>query len=250
MPTIKVNGDNLRFLRFILATTFAFALLVFLITSNVRIAFNSIALMQFQFERHSVSQTTGLTEAQLFETAVQIKDYFNSNEELLAVIVSSNGTQSPIFDGREVEHMRDVKQLLHATYRVQEGAFLYLFAVSLLGFLIVGNDFARIIRTFFLQGAAFIFGAIVVATMASLIEFDPLFRLFHEISFNNDLWLLDQRTSFLVRIFPQGFWLESTLMVAVATLGETTFIILFLNLVKWWRVSRNRIAASKKPQFL
>ena len=250
MPTIKVNGDKLLFLKLVLATTFAFALLVFLVTSNVRIAFNSLALMELQFERHGVSQTTGLTEAQLSETALQIRDYFNSKEELLSVILNSSGTASSMFNVREVEHMRDVKQLLYVTYRVQEGMFLYLFAVSLLGFLIVGNDFAGIIRRFFILGGLFIFGVIVVFGMVSLIEFDPLFRLFHEISFSNDLWILDERTSFLVRIFPQGFWLESTLMVAVATVAETTGIILFLNLVKWWQISRNRIAASKKPQFL
>ena len=146
--------------------------------------------------------------------------------------------------------MRDVRHLLQATYRVQEGMFLYLFAVSLLGFLIVGNDFARIVRRFFVQGAVLIFGVITIAGMASLIEFDPLFRLFHEISFNNDLWILDQRTSLLVRMFPQGFWLESTLIVAVATLGQATAIILFLNLVKWWQISRDRAAALKKPRFL
>jgi len=70
MSTINVNGDNLRFLRFILATTFAFALLVFLITSNVRIAFSSITLMDLKFERQRVSQNTGLTEGQLSEAAV------------------------------------------------------------------------------------------------------------------------------------------------------------------------------------
>ncbi|PZC49993.1 MAG: putative membrane protein [Chloroflexi bacterium] len=250
MSTINVNGDNLRFLRFILATTFAFALLVFLITSNVRIAFSSITLMELQFERQSVSQTTGLTEGQLSEAAVQIKDYFNSKEELLAIIVTSNGISHPVFNGREVEHMRDVKHLLQSTYRIQEGMFLYLFAVSLLGFLIVGNDFARVVRKLLVQGVVFIFGAIVVAMGISLIEFDPLFRLFHEISFSNDLWLLDQRTSLLVRMFPQRFWLESTLLVAVATLGEATAIMLFLNLVKWWQISRDRIALRKKPQFL
>ena len=107
MPTIKVNGDKLLFLKLVLATTFAFALLVFLVTSNVRIAFNSLALMELQFERHGVSQTTGLTEAQLSETALQIRDYFNAKEELLSVILTSSGTANSMFNVREVEHMRD-----------------------------------------------------------------------------------------------------------------------------------------------
>ena len=240
----------MRYLNIFLSATFVLAFLVFLVTSNVRLAFNSIALYEFGFERQKVERTTGLTESQLSEVATQIRDYFNSDEELLDVSVTVNGDTRPLFNEREIIHMKDVKELLHAVYRVQEGTFLYLFTFSTVGFLILGNEFAGRMRSLFLRGTVFIYGTVGVVGLVSLVGFSGLFRLFHEVSFSNDFWLLDPRTSFLVRLFPQGFWLESTLLIGIATLAESGGIVALLGLIGWWQRRRARIAASKQPQFL
>ena len=108
----------------------------------MRLAFNSVALYEFGFDRHNVARTTGLTESQLSDVATEIRDYFNSDEEMLDVRVTIDGDSRPLFDQREIIHMRDVKELLHAVYRVQEGTFLYLFTFSTVGFLILGSEFA------------------------------------------------------------------------------------------------------------
>ena len=226
------------------------AFLIFLVASNVRLAFNSVAFYEFGFDRHNVAYTTGLAESQLSEVATQIRDYFNSDEELLDVRVVVNGAEWPLFNEREITHMRDVKDLLHIVYRAQEGTFLFLFTFSMVGFLILGNEFAERIRMLFLRGTVFIYGAIGVIGLVSLVGFNLLFRWFHEISFNNDFWLLDPRTSFLVNLFPQGFWLESTMLLGMATLMESGGIVALIVLSEWWQRRRERIAASKQPQFL
>ena len=240
----------MRYLNIFLSATFVLAFLVFLVTSNVRLAFNSIALYEFGFERQKVERTTGLTESQLSEVATQIRDYFNSDEELLDVSVTVNGDTKPLFNEREIVHMKDVKELLHAVYRVQEGTFLYLFTFSTVGFLVLGSEFAGRMRKLFFGGTVFIYGTVGVVGLVSLVGFSGLFRLFHEVSFSNDFWLLDPRTSFLVRLFPQGFWLESTLLIGMATLVESGGIVALLGLIGWWQRRRARIAASKQPQFL
>ena len=238
------------FLIVLLSASFVVAFLVFLVTSNVRLAFNSVALYEFGFDRHNVASTTGLTESQLSDVATEIRDYFNSDEELLDVRVRIDGDSRPLFNEREIIHMRDVKELLHAVYRVQEGTFLYLFTFSTVGFLILGSEFAGIMRKLFFGGTVFVYVAMGVIGLGSLVGFNLLFRWFHEVSFNNDFWILDPSTSFLVRLFPQGFWLESTLIIGVATLAEAGGIVALIALIGWWQRRRGRIAASKQPQFL
>lgn len=242
--------ETLRYLNIFLSATFMLAFLVFLVTTNVRLAFNSVPLYEFGFDRHNVARTTGLTESQLSDVATEIRDYFNSDEELLDVSVTVEGDSRPLFNEREIIHMRDVKELLHAVYRVQEGTLLYLFTFSMVGFLILGSEFAGSIRRLFFAGAVFIYAAMVVIGLGSLVGFNLLFRWFHEISFNNDFWILDPSTSFLVRLFPQGFWLESTLLIGMATLVESGGIVALVALIGWWQRQRGRIAASKQPQFL
>ena len=242
--------ETLRYLNIFLSATFMLAFLVFLITTNVRLAFNSVPLYEFGFDRHNVARTTGLTESQLSDVATEIRDYFNSDEELLDVSVTVEGDSRPLFNEREIIHMRDVKELLHAVYRVQEGTLLYLFTFSMVGFLILVSEFAGSLRRLFFAGAVFIYVAMVVVGLGSLVGFNLLFRWFHEISFNNDFWILDPSTSFLVRLFPQGFWLESTLLIGMATLVESGGIVALVALIGWWQRQRGRIAASKQPQFL
>ncbi len=242
--------ETLRYLYIFLSATFMLAFLVFLVTSNVRLAFNSVPLYEFGFDRHNVARTTGLTESQLSEVATEIRDYFNSDEELLDVRVTVGGESRPLFNDREIIHMRDVKELLHAVYRVQEGTLLYLFTFSMVGFLILGSEFAGSMRKLFFRGTVFIYVAIGVTGLGSLVGFNLLFRWFHEISFNNDFWMLDPSTSFLVRLFPQGFWLESTLLIGMAMLVESAGIVALIALAGWWQRWRGRIAASKQPQFL
>ena len=41
------------------------------------------------------------------------------------------------------------------------------------------------------------------------------FRYFHLISFTNDLWILDPRRDYLIMMFPQGFFFDSTMFIAM-----------------------------------
>ena len=73
-----------------------------------------------------------------------------------------------------------------------------------------------------LASRALVAGLGSVATLLALglalaVAFPLLFRLFHEISFTNDFWLLDPNRHNLVRMFPFGFWFEATMFVAAAT---------------------------------
>ena len=55
-----------------------------------------------------------------------------------------------------------------------------------------------------------IFGSLAIA---SVVGFDKLFIYFHQISFNNDLWILDPRTDYLIAMFPQGFFFDTTMLI-------------------------------------
>ncbi len=53
--------------------------------------------------------------------------------------------------------------------------------------------------------------------LGTLLGFDQLFLQFHLLSFANDFWQLDPTRDYLVMLFPQGFWYDATLFVALAT---------------------------------
>ena len=89
----------------------------------VRIAFNSFDWYDNGFDRHRVyeakqyaggyAEKLPFTRIQLSEIALDIISYFNSEDEFLDVKKQNiNGEIVNVFTQREIDHMKDVKNLL------------------------------------------------------------------------------------------------------------------------------------------
>ena len=234
----------------LLAVLFIVSLPLFLVTSNVRLAFNSLTLYEFGFECQDVGRRTGLSDTQLSDVAKQIRNYFNSDEEPLRLRIKFGEETRELFGSRETQHMRDVKDLVGGVYRLQEGTLLFILLFVTLGFLVQGSQFAGRLRRLLVYGSTGTVAVVGAIGLVSLVAFGPLFRLFHELSFTNDLWMLDPATDYLVQLFPLGFWLESTLLIGGASVGEAGGIVGLVLLLRWWQERRRRVAQSKAPQYV
>ncbi len=234
----------------VLGVTFAIALAVFLVTSNVRLAVNSLPLYEYGFRQYHVSLSTGLDAEQLSQAARQIRDYFNSPDELLDVRVTIDGVTRPLFVEQEIIHMRDVKDLVSKVYRVQEGAFLFLFLFATLGFFILGSEFGGLLHRLSIAGSMVTLALVGVVAAASLVAFGPLFLVFHLVGFSNDLWQLDPYTSYLLRMSPEGLWRDAALVVGAASVIEALGIMLLLALTGWWHRWRVQVTQRKAPRFI
>lgn len=234
----------------LLGVTFAIALAVFLVTSNVRLALNSLPLYDYLFRRYDVVGATGLTMEQLSEAGRQIRDYFNSSEQLLDVRITIDNTTRALFVEREILHMRDVKELVSKVYRVQEGAFVFLFLFATLGFFILGSEFGGLLHRLFIAGSMVTLALVGVVVVGSLVAFGPLFLVFHFVGFSNDLWQLDPYTSYLLRMSPEGLWRDAALVVGAASVIEALGIMLLLALTGWWHRWRVQVTQRKAPRFI
>ena len=197
------------------------ALMLLLVTSNVRFAAGSLAVYDALFERHGVSARTGITPEGLRGVGRQIQDYFAGEAEPLRVRAEVDGAQlDPLFGADEVSHMADVKQLFRRTFRVQGGSALFLALVGGLAFYSFRGAAWGRLATWLRRGALTTVGVIVVLGVGSLVAFDKVFLLFHYIGFPQGNFLFDTRTDYLVRVFPFGFWRDMTLLIGAMTLLE------------------------------
>ena len=60
----------------------------------------------------------------------------------------------------------------------------------------------------------------VAVGLGALVGFDRLFLAFHLISFSNDFWQLVPWQDNLIAMFPQGFFLDATLFIGLASVVE------------------------------
>ena len=201
----------------IFRTTFVAILVpILLITSSVRIVVDFTGFYSFEFDRSRISQYTGIDKQELMQVSRRIQDYFHDDNELLVVPGQIHGRFfENIFNQKEVQHMKDVKILFNGVSLLQ-----YMSSI-VLAFLVLGQILFRGINGLQESINSIVWGAfatlllILIASFGVLLSFDRLFRLFHLLSFANDLWSLDPRHDYLVAIFNQKFFFHASLLVAI-----------------------------------
>jgi integral membrane protein (TIGR01906 family) len=217
------------------AVLFAVALPVALVGTNVRLLFTTPPLYDFALREYDLPAVTGVPCLELERAMAEIRDYFTNDQSLLRITVTDEeGRANPLFTPREVIHMRDVKRLVAAIFTAQVLAFLYIGVYAVLRLVVErGRAWAGLARL----ARASVLGSLALALafgVTALLGFDRLFTRFHELSFSNDLWQLDPDHHRLVQMFPQDFWLVSTVILA----GLTVVELLALLALSWGYLRR------------
>ena len=219
-----------RPLKTLVAVLFIALVPIFLIAVSVRWVINFPLLYSYGFDQYDIPSRTGIEPAELISAGKQIRDYFNNDEEYLAVRAVVRGIlYQNIYNEREVLHMKDVKTLVKGVYRVSELTGLYLLAVLVCGLAIWGRRFVPSIARLIGWGGWTTVALLVVVGLAMTIGFDRLFLAFHLISFTNDLWQLDPRRDYLIAMFPEVFFFTATVLIIVSV----TFLAVCLIVASW-----------------
>jgi len=133
-----------------------------------------------------------------------------------------------VFNARERSHMADVHGIVVAFF----GLVLAAAAV-----LVAGGILARGAGWYWravARGAAILAVGAVVIGVAFALAFDQAFSLFHDLFFAAGTWSFDPATDRLVQLFPDAFWTETSVVIAVAGLLLT---------VGTWAAAGRRAAA-------
>jgi integral membrane protein (TIGR01906 family) len=217
---------------------------VFLIASSVRWVINFPGLYSYGFDQYNISEYTGIRRDDLLDAGAQIRDYFNNDEEYLYIRTFVRGvlTES-LYNEREIIHMKDVKGLVQGVYRVQEITGLYMLAFAAVGFIIWKRAFWRDLARYVSRGGILTLALVVVVGLLSVVGFQQLFLLFHLISFSNDFWQLDPRRDYLIAMFPQGFFFDATMLIALSTIVGAILLAAVPRLLLRWHAPRSLTGA-------
>ena len=194
------------------------ACLLFLVAGSVAWAVNDAGLYRNGFERYDTAIRSGITDTDLIAIGAELRRYFNTGAEPLAVRAPIYGIEQDVFNGREIAHMYDVKRLVRGTYWVALGSVLWIIATLAAGFIVRRREYLGTAARLAVWGGGVTLVAVVGVGLASLASFEQLFLLFHQLSFANDLWILNPRTDYLLILFPGGFWFDATIRVALTSI--------------------------------
>ncbi len=184
-------------------TALCFSVLLFLCFLSAALV--SVGLTKTEhdsaYRRHHSAEGAGISEKKLASLSEEIFFFLDGRGEL----------NTDDFSPTAIYHMEDVEQLfrlLKAVFGVSLGAVLLI---------LISSENRRVLLS---VSSFIVLGILGILGLAFLLmDFSKLFILFHEISFSNDLWLLDPSVDVLIRILPESLFEDLATKVILRTVG-------------------------------
>jgi integral membrane protein (TIGR01906 family) len=123
----------------------------------------------------------------------------------------------PVLVEREREHMRDVRSVFAGFYVAAIASAVLLLVAFLLSGALGVRARAAFWRRLATSGRVIAI-VTVVGGAAGVLFFDAAFELFHRLFFPAGTYLFDPRTDRLVQLFPEQFWVETTIGVGIVVI--------------------------------
>jgi integral membrane protein (TIGR01906 family) len=140
----------------------------------------------------------------------------------------------PVLNEAERGHMRDVRTVFLGLYLAAAVGALVLVAAFVLA---RGRSRARLWRR--LSRSGLVIAVVTVAGgLLALVFFDAVFALFHRVLFPQGNWQFDPATDRLVQLFPERFWVETSVAVGV--------VVIVLGVALAWLGARRGAAIERR----
>ncbi len=194
-------------------------ILILLITSIEAVVYWMPGYFQKEYEKHQVLQDVGMEMDQLLQVTDHMMAYLRGQEEELQISATIDGCQGMLFfNQREILHMVDVKALFLHGMMLRRVAL----TVAVVGIALLWHRKAlRTLPGAICVGTGMVFAIALITTLVVAADFNHYFTVFHHIFFDNDLWLLNPATDRLIRIVPEGFFIDTAAAIITTFMAGT-----------------------------
>ena len=224
------------FIKYLLSFVMSISIIFIMLISSVQIAvYGDIdGYFKNEYTKYNVLDEVSMTMDDIMYVTHEMMDYLDGKRDDLVVNTTVNGVEREFFSTREKLHIEDVKNLFVGGKNIR---FICIFIAVISGLILVFicKEYKKVMAKGFLFTSAFI---AVISAVVSLIvstNFTKYFVIFHNIFFNNDLWLLDPKVDLLINIVPEPFFIDTALRILIlfgimAVIGiAISVIILFVD---------------------
>lgn len=203
----------------------SFALILILLITSFEIGiYSDFGWYQKEYEKYDVLTDLEMEMDDVMDVTNKMMAYLRGNREDLVVRTMVDGVEREFFNDREKAHMVDVKDLFLGGLDLRLGAAV-VFVAAIVILVFSKADWKKILPKCFIWGLVVFLILIAIFAMLCVSDFTKYFTIFHEIFFNNDLWILDPRTDLLIRMLPEGFFADMVVRIGSIFVG---FLVVFL----------------------
>lgn len=193
--------------RLTLTTITSLIFILIIISGSLNFIVRSSLIYDYNISTYSIEKRTSLSLEKIKEINLEIRSYFFNEKELLDI---------DIYSDKEILHMKDVKSVMNFIFDL--GKILSI-VFCILAFVLYSYFRIYIYKLIFYSLSLFLSILMFLGT-SFLLFFQELFIIFHEIAFNNDLWILNPNEDYLLMMYPEDFFRDVAILILV-----TSFIL-------------------------
>ena len=218
------------------AVIMMFLLIGVLLLTSFQVAIYGDSQYRFyerEYKKYQVADSLNMTMDNIMDVTDQMMAYLIGKKAELSVITDVDGETQDFFNEQDRFHMGEVKELFLGGLKIRN---IMLVAVLLILILLAARkaDLIKLLpRAYFVTlGITGVITVVLGGLFAS--DFDKYFRIFHEIFFDNDQWMFDPATDYMIRMLPEGFFYDFVFRIggffvgSLAILGVVSAVCIFM----------------------
>ena len=194
-----------------------------LIATNIRFSASEVRVYDYSVREYNAAAAARIPESELIRANRELVSYFTADDPgpLHIVVTNTNGDEEPLFNARETAHLADVRDLFRVLFTVQALAVALTIGLAVV---LLATSPVRLAAQALLYGSVFTVAIVGAAGVLAYLGFEEAWRQFHFLAFTNDLWQLNPATDHLIQMFPEDFWFDISVLIAVFTLFQALLI--------------------------
>ena len=203
---------------FLTAAAAVSLILILLLSAFEIAAYSDFGFYQKEYEKYEIQETLPMEMDDIMDVTEKMMSYLRGDREELSVMTTIDGERQDFFNEQDRFHMGEVRDLFIGGLDIRTGSCIA--AVLCLVFLLVTRaDIRKIIPRSYQAALGVSAAAAAFIGIASVIDFNAVFVRFHHIFFDNDQWIFDPATDYMIRMLPEGLFYDFVIRIGGIFLG-------------------------------
>lgn len=218
-------------LRWIAGGAASVAAVVILLISGFQAAmYADFGVYEREYTKYQVLRELDMEMEDAMYVTREMMAYLKGDRERLSVITTVEGTEQDFFNEQDRLHMDDVQGLFLGGLALRRWAFAVLAAALVFLAAACRKEIWRTLARSFQVVLGILAALILFLGIAMARNFNAVFTKFHEIFFDNDLWIFDPAEDYMIRMLPEGLFFDMVIRIGGFFLTGLT-VLLILSIV-------------------
>lgn len=206
------------------------AVVILLISSFQAAMYLDFGIYEKEYTKYQVLRALDMKMEDAMYVTREMMAYLKGDRECLSVVTTVEGKEQDFFNEQDRLHMEDVQGLFLGGLAMRRWAFAVLAAALVILAAVCRKEMWKTLAGSFQAALGILAALILFLGIAMARNFNAVFTKFHEIFFDNDLWIFDPAEDYMIRMLPEGLFFDMVIRIGGFFLAGLT-VLLILSIV-------------------